>query len=254
MPDATINTRSVRFELKTKEIEGLFDKAPSPSYFWLRDFLGQQFGRHRNKWLRAKGTKFGRPSKGGVNVPQLNQGPPGTPPPNFVVYRVEPKDKRFRNPRAATRALNQLGAAAFTGSFVLRIHQFGEDIVSTRKLMAIPVRTRGTPKEFRARSKNPLIALPARGGTAKALLYERKRVRAGTRTRLRRTKRGKIARSQPKTKVDRLRLRYVLTRRAEMDETLKFYDTWGAMKPERDRAFKRAADRIVRDIARGVTS
>lgn len=239
-----------------REIDRAMKQAPSVTYFWLRNFLGQALGVHRKQWLRQKGVKFGRGSQRSraIRVPAVNQGP-SRPADNVVSYQVRPQQPRFRNPSTATLALQRLRAEASTGSIALQVHQFGKDVVSRSGYMAIPFKTRGSPSEFRQRKpKAQLITLPSRRGNA-LLLFERQRKRTGgQRRRMRRTKTGKLARSQPKTKVDVLRLRWILTKRARMRKTLRFYETWDQQQAARSRMLANALNRIVKDISRGVTT
>jgi len=240
-------------KIDTRVLDDIAAKAPRVAYFWMRNFMGQSLGKHRQTWLRKKGIRFGRGKAGSraIQVPQVNEGPAGVPPDNFVTYRVVPRDVRFATPRAAREGLRKLFGEAQTGSIALRVHEFGETVRSDN-LMAIPIRTRpGTPKAWRARyPKRALVTIKTKRGGL--ILYERQRKRGGARVRKRRTKKGKIAKSQPRTKVDVLRPRFLLLRVVKMKKTLQFYDTWEQLRSSRTAAFARTMTRMVRDIQSGV--
>lgn len=226
--------------------------APVATYFWMRDFLGHSMVRHRVQWLRRKGIKFGRGGRG-ILVPRVNEGPEGEVPKRAVVYRVEPKEQR-----RADAPLDELRAEAFTGSEVLALHEFGGVVRAKHGLMAVPIATgrggrgRLTPAQVRARGKRLVAFRSRRTGTL--LLAERKRKRVGARQRYRRTKSGKLAKSQPKTKVDVLLPRWALIPQFRVRSDLEFYETWDALRAERAQKFSRNATRLIKDIARGVTT
>lgn len=242
----TVGTpRTIQFRIDTKGLEEAFRRAPSSSYYWLRGFMGGELLRHRNTWLRGKGTKFGRGADG-VKVHRLNEGP-AAPADKDVIYRVLPKDKRIREPVSAGRALNLLEASAFAGSVVLRVHQHGEKVAARPDgWMALPIRTRpGSPGAWRARNPGKvLISRPSRRDPNRLLLLERSRV-AG---------RGRPRAGQRRRRTERLRLRFMLVKSVQNRPTLKFYETWDALRAARDAEWSKIADRLVKDIARGVTT
>lgn len=237
------DSRSLRVTVDTTGLEQAMRKAPRAVYFSARDFLGAVFGKHRQQWLRNKGTKFGRGGAGGkaIKVFGVNEGP-DTPADNHVVYHVRPKDQRMASERAAIDAMQQLRAEAFTGNQVLPVHEFGIDI-RTSQWMAVPVRTRpGSPRAWRERYPNKtLVTRPGRAGSL--LLFERTRKRG----------RGRPRKGAKAKQVESLRLRFVLTKHVAMQPTLHMYDTWDELATYRASAWKRAADRIERNLAQGVT-
>lgn len=235
--------------LDTKDLERAFLLGPSTAFYWLRGFLFGSFLKHRTYWLRAKGTKFGRgdDKSKAIKVWRINDAPAGVQD-NWVVYRINPKEQRLRDPRAAEQGLKQLGGAAAAGSLVLEVHQKGTDIDVPGKWLTIPLRTRPrTPRAWR--KKNPgkvLITIPDRRNPGRLYLYERIRYRG-------RRAEGVKARDEGKKKVvrDLLRRRFLLVHHIDMKPTLGFYESWDAGRSERDTEFRRTADRIVEDIARG---
>lgn len=241
-------------------LESGFAVGPSATYFWMRDFFFRTAVAHRVGWLRRKGVRFGRRDVS-IKVPRVNEAG-NTPDSNVVVYRVLPQARRIRGIGPARQGLRELLLSIHTRSDVLRSHEFGAKIRPRRGTrLAIPIapteggrRTRFSPREFRARHpKAVLIARRSRKGGA-IILFERVRKRAGVRTRMRRTKTGKLTRSQPKTKVDRLIPRWALITTQTIRPRLRFYDTWDSNRGDRDRAFSRAADRLLKDLARGITT
>lgn len=226
---------------------GLVDaikQAPAAAYFWLRNYMfGCSFG-HRKAWLAAKGTKFGRrgsdPQSRAVRVSKVGEAP-AAPDFNDVVYDVQPKERRVEQ-GAAPAALARLSTSIYTGSTALKVHEFGEDI-RVNRWMAIAYKTR--PKKIDAwRKKYPdrqLVTIPSKGGQS-LLVFEKKKVRA----------RGRPRKGEEKPTTERLQLRFVLRKFVEMEPTLKFYDSWDALQADRDSRFRDTANRLLKDIARGV--
>lgn len=244
MTGATVvvgDARSLRIKIDAEPVRRVLARAPRPAYFWLRDFLFRAFTQHRVAWLEEKGTRFGR---GGIKVHRVNEGP-DIPGDLDVVYQVRPKERRFASDRRAAAAIDELRADAYTGNSVLPHHEFGEPVVSrTGRLMSVPIRTRpGSPSAWRAANPGKvLIAKRSRGGPA-VLLFERQRRKA----------RGRPRRyGRTRTVTERLRLRFLLTPRVEMQPTLHMYDSWEAQADDRDRLWSQTADRMIRDMARGV--
>ena len=89
--------RSLAVSIDPRGIMAVTRQAPKISYFWTRDFLFLAFQQHRSRWLRAKGTKFGRGN--GIKVPKINEGSSGAPGPLEVAYRVLPRERRALNRR-----------------------------------------------------------------------------------------------------------------------------------------------------------
>lgn len=255
MTVATVRTEGLEFRLDTHDLEKAFDRAPVMSYFWLRDFFFRLTVGHRIAWLRGKGTAFGRrgddPSSRAIKVWKVNEGP-DSPESQDVTFEVRPKLRKMTDVAAAVAGLNQLSAVHATGSSVLRVHETGEDIRSP-EWMAIPIKTRpGSPEKWRA--KNPgktLVARPSRRTPGKILLYERIRTQRRGRPSKNKAKVAGRRRRGGRATRDQLRLRFILTKFIEMDPTLHFYDSWDQQVADRDRLFSEAADKIVRDLARG---
>lgn len=229
---------SMRVTIDGRAVGRVLDQAPKVAYFWLRNYLGQILGKHRQVWLRAKGTRFGRGANA-IRVLRVNERM-GAPGPLEITYQVQPDAARAGSPGEARRMLDQLRGDIYTGNLVLPIHEFGTDIRSSR-WMAIAVKTRPTtPAAWRRRNpKKTLISRPGRRGNV--LLYEVQRTRG----------RGRPRKGEPPRTKERLRLRYVLTRSVQMDPTLRLYGTWDSLRGQRDQAWKRTADRMVRDLERG---
>lgn len=246
VPPTTGASAPISLRIDTTKIARALEVAPSATYYWLRSYLRGSFIGHRNVWLAGKGTQFGR---GGANsrairVFRLDEAPPGTPQDNWVVYEVNPREKRLTDPTAARLGLARLEASVHAGSIVLKVHQEGTDIHSSG-WMALPVRTRpGSPKAWRA--KNPgkeLILRPSKNPNT-LLLFERTRVRGRGRPRKDGTSNAKVT--------ERLRLRFLLRKDVDMKPTLQFYESWDRGAAERDRQFAYVADRILKDVANGV--
>lgn len=235
--------QSLSVTIDASELKRAMERAPSVVYFRLRDYLGAAFGRHRQQWLRSKGTRFGRGGEGSraIRVFGVNEGP-ATPQDNHVIYRVMPAEQRLQSPAAARAGLSRLGAEAFAGSVALRVHEFGEDIRSSR-FMAVPIKTRPkNPREWARRNPNKrLVARPSKKKPGELLLYEVQR----------KGSRGRPKKGVPKVVQERLRLRFVLTRFVDMKPTLHMYSTWQRLDSQRRERFARAADGIVKDIATG---
>jgi hypothetical protein len=255
------NDRVLKVELDVDRVANLVARAPRVSYFWLRNYMIRALGDHRRAWFRAKGVKFGR--AGGIEVYGVNDGPdPESRGPLDVTYTVTPTDKkRAQTPEEARALLQLLGAEASTGNIVLPVHEFGEDL-RTAKWMAIPVRTRpGSPKRWRESTGKDLVFRPSKKQAGTALLYEverkfrrPKRQKAGAGGRTRRRKGPALQGPPPTVVVEKLRLRFLLTRFVDMKPTLKMYDTWESLESERASQWEDTANRILEDWARGVDS
>jgi hypothetical protein len=103
------------------------------------------------------------------------------------------------------------------------------------------VKTRpSSPARWRAKYPNKtLVALPSKRDD-KVLLYEKNRVRA----------RGRPKKGEQPTFTERLRLRFVLTKKVDMKPTLKLYDTWQQLAGERDKVWAETADKMLQDFAK----
>lgn len=214
-------------------------EAPKIVYFRARDFMFQILLQHRNQWLAIKGNKFGRGGGGKgepIRVRQINDGK-GPALPNDVAYAISPSEKRAPSPEAAATMLGKLSADIFTGNVILPIHEFGEDIASAN-YMAVPVKTRpGSPARWRAKYPDRrLRALPSKINN-NVPLYEVSDVRA----------RGRVKKGEQPVTRERLRLRFILTKRVDMKPTLHLYDTWDVGYAERDKLWAAAASKMQSD-------
>lgn len=233
---------ALRFRLDLTDVHAVMSGLPKAGYFWLRDFLGRSFGQHRVQWLRNKGTKFGRGEAGkGIRVSQIEAGGTGTPlQPNEVRYSVSPAEKRMATAAAARAGLQALEGAVETDNRILPVHQFGQDIRSSRR-MFVPVKTRpGGFQQWRARHPSAALKFLPSKRDDKTLVYEVTR---------RRGQRGRPRAGSPPP-AQKLRLRWILTRQVQMKPTLRLYESWEHMTSVRDRLFKEAADKMLRDLER----
>lgn len=240
--------RTLRVSVDTRVVAQVIRRAPKVAHFWLQGFLSKSMIDHRVNWLRSKGTRFGRRGADGsskaIKVYRVNEGPERAREED-VVYRVWPRNQKTSSVAQAVAGLKQMGAEAFAGSTVLRVHEFGEDIRSAR-LMAIPVKTRPkTPEKWvRANPSKKLEFRPSKTNPGEGVLYEVTQRRARGRGRPRKGAPLPALRAK-------LRLRFLLKRFVQMDPTLNFYGSWDAMRSKRDQLWKGAADRMARQLQRG---
>lgn len=246
---ATGSSNWVTVTVDVAKLQEVFARSPKIVHFWMHGFLELSFVRHRLEWLRRKGPKFGRRSEGGtsraIKVYEVSRGP-ASPTDTDVVYNVSPKEQRAPSVDAAVRGLREMRAEAFTGSVVLRVHEFGEDVHAgkRKRYLAVPIKTRpGSPAEWLAANPGKKLEyrpskkfgphMPGQGG--EAVLYEVTKVRGRGRPR----KNGTLPELREK-----LRLRFVLKRLVDMKATLHFYDTWESMKAGRDQLWAGAAAKM----------
>lgn len=238
---ATGNAQSLQVTVDLGDVPAVLRESPKIAHFWIHGFLFASMRNHRVQWLKRKGVKFGRRGEGGskaIRVFPVNQGP-ATPAEEDVVYRVHPAEQKAGSVDAARRGLAEMQAEAFAGSVVLRVHQFGEDIRSS-KFMAIAVRTRPkTPEKWlQANPGKRLEWRPSKKKPGEGVLYEVERVRG----------RGRPRKGQPAPTRERLRLRFLLTRFVDMKPTLGMYETWDAQATERDALWAGAATRMHKQL------
>lgn len=240
---STGNDRFLQVTIDLAQFEKQMKRAPSVVYFRMRDYLGATFGKHRQQWLQAKGTRFGRGGAGGraIRVFKINEGPE-TPADNEVAYHVRPVAQRLQDASAASRGLHDLKAEAFTGNQVLPVHEFGTDINSSR-FMAVPIKTRPkTPKAWLAANPDKrLVWRPSKTKPGTLVVYEVQRKRGRGRP-----KKGEAPKIQEK-----LRLRFIWTRFVDMKPTLRMYESWDRLASYRADRFRFTADAIVQDILTG---
>lgn len=235
------NDNLVRLTVDFRRVARLLTAMPKSSYYWLRVFFFDVLFQHRMRWLQAKGTKFGR-GKGGIQVGQINdhKAPGG---PLSVNYRVRPEERKAASAADATAKLERLTAEVFTGNTVLPVHEFGEDVRSAR-FMAIAIKTRpSTPARWMAKyPQKKLVLRPSKKDPNQSLLYELERVRGRGRPRKDGT---------GNTVLERLRLRFLLTKFVDMKPTLKMYETWDQLARQRDQKWSEIATRMEADMAAG---
>lgn len=244
--------QTLRVTIDAEKVSQVIAKAPKIAHFWLQGFLHRAFVLHRMEWLKRKGTKFGRGGTDGnkaIKVHRINEGP-DTPKEEDVIYRVTPKEQKAKTVAEAVQGLREMSAEAFAGSIVLKVHEFGEDI-RTSQFMAVPIKTRPkTPKKWLLANPGKKLeyrptklngpSLPGLGGGG--VLYEVTQVRGRGRPK----KNGDMPALREK-----LRLRFVLTRFVEMDETLHMYDTWDQLASARDQLWRGAADKMHQQLQAG---
>lgn len=238
-------------QFDTTAVERAIAAAPRSVYRNLRDYFFRSLLDHRKVWLKTKGNKFGRGEGGegqpiGVSQIQFER---QTPKPNEVIYAMQPSARSASSPEQAEVLLRNLRADIFTGNTILPIHQFGQDI-NTRGLMSIPYKTRGnkanrfkipTAREWlKINPGKRLVFMRARRGHVHGFLLEVPRVG--------RQRRGRDG-SAPQRR--QFRMRFILTRRAEMDPTLKFYETWDQTGSMRAAAWTAALNKLQRDLDEG---
>lgn len=234
---------AIVFKINTKPVQVVLDGMPKAAYFWLRDYFGRSFIRHRAHWLSTKATSFGRGADG-IRIGRLNEGS-GPLDDKEVRYTVEPEERRMPTPAAAEKGLAALRAEVATGSIILPVHEFGTDI-RTPDQMFVPTfkanqhHQRNIKKWIQKHPNSRLLFLPSKRDD-KTMVYEvtLKRKRG-------RTKAGEA----PKT-TERLKLRWVGTQGVDMKPTLRLYASWDEERVERDALFRETADRMIRDMARG---
>lgn len=231
----------VRFTVDVSKVQRFLGQIPRASYYWLRTFFHNALFQHRKHWLEVKGTKFGR-GGGGIQVGQINDHKAAGGPLS-ITYRVSPEDRRANDRQDAVDKLNRLSAEVFTGNTVLPVHQFGQDIRSSR-FMAIAIKTRPkTPARWSARYPDKkLVVRPSKKSPNELLLYELIRVRGRGRPR----KDGK-----GNTTLERLRLRFLLTKFVDMKPTLKMYEAWEGLETQRNSEFAGIASNLEKDLAAG---
>lgn len=248
----------VRFRVDAKPLQDAIRRAPRLVYFWLRDATGKTFGKHRREWLRANQVKFGSRVRG-IQVPHVNAAG-ARPDFRTVSYVVLPKSSRTTE-RGTTAPIEAIAGDAFATSTALEALQHGATIrPRSGRFLAIPIKPRRGrafrvgPRRFRNRLRKSSRLITIRTRSGRLILAERQRRRTGTRFRSELTKKGRLRKTQRKTLQDVIIPRYVLVPEVRLPRALQFYETWDRLKPERDRAYRLAADRILRDLARGLDS
>lgn len=250
MPTFRVGSTATGFEVSfdTSIVELAIAAAPQAAFKRLRNYFFQTILDHRKVWLKVKGNKFGRGSgeeREAIGVSKI-QSERSTPKPNEVIYSIQPGERRADSAVDAERKLASMRADIFTGNTILPIHQFGTDI-NTPNLMSIPYKTRGnkrnqfktpTAKEWlRINPGKRLQFMRARRGHVHGFLLEVPR--AG------RQNRRKDGSEPPRRQ---FRMRFILTRKAEMDPTLRFYETWDSTEGLRNAAWAQAMAKLQKDL------
>ena len=242
----------IGIKIDTEPFERGMRAAPAATYFWLRDAFGQAFGKHRQAFLRQTGVRF-KAGRFGIRVPPVNKEPVHKP--NQITYTVTPVEQRRTDAPIA-----QLQGTAFATSEALESLEKGATITPKQgQKLALPIqlpgqrRIRRGPRAFAASlpKKSRLVTIRRNG---KLFLAERVRERKGVRVRPELTKTGGQRKTQRKTVVERLIPRYLLVDKVKLPAALGFYRSWDNQVADRAAVMKRAADRLVKDIANGITT
>lgn len=235
------------FKVDTSQVETVVRGMPKVAYFWLRDYVKGALIDHRVGWLQAKGTKFGRGGRG-IKVHRIDEGP-ASPGPREVTYRVHPREKRQPTAEQASAALGSILAETFTGNEVLPVHEAGGEIRARRaRYMPLPMRGTkpGTIAKFRATHPGSvLVTRPI--GHGRLLVFEVSSRRGSFRA-FRKANPGAYGPAAPKRTWT---LRFLLLNRVDMKPTLRYYSTWDGLGSTRDEKFRRVADRMIEDMAKG---
>lgn len=243
------------------QFEGLEDairEAPRTVYFWIRDAYFRVAVKHRTTMLREGSIRINRrPSKNNpdpVQAPRVNE-TTGASIDRDVLWNVRPLERR--RPDAP---LDQIELDIATGNDILPTHEFGDTIYPAEtRLLPVPIkapgakrRTSRSPGAFRRAKPKAVLIVRKSERTGTLLLFERVRKRTANRRRLRRTKSGRVSKSQPRVYVDTLIPRWALLPAVRVGARLKFYQTWDKLQQDRGAIFRKAAERIIRDIAKGI--
>jgi hypothetical protein len=257
------STADVSFE-GVEGFEGVdraLETAPAVVYFWMREAYKRMNIDHRRSMLAVSKIKLNRKPKAGrrppIEAPKVDD-KRNLDPETGIRWVTEPEDKR--RPNAKSADLLELGLDILTRNNVLVAFEAGTTIRPRRgRMLAVPIKAPGsarrgrrTPYGFRqAKPKAVLIARKSkRSGTL--LLFERKRKRSGERQRLQLNRRGEVRSRQRKTIRDTLVPRWALLPSVNLRRALGFYSTWDKQAQLRAKRLAFAADRILRDIAKGV--
>lgn len=248
MSDGTVPPLSVTVDARV--VSMVVARAPKVAHYWMHGFLEKSLRDHRVAWLRTKGPKFGRRGKDGnskaIKVHRINEGP-DSPRDDDVIYNVSPPQQKATSVAQAVAGLRTMGAEAFAGSTVLRVHEFGEDIRTRGKLMAVSVaKSRPkSPKAWQARYPGKkLVFRPSKRTPGEGLIYE------VTATRPRGRGRPRKGASIPELR-EKLKLRWVLKRFVDMKPTLNFYGMWDQLRSQREQLWRGAAQRMETQLQKG---
>lgn len=251
---ATGGSEHLVVSVSSQGLEDALRQMPKAAYFWWRQFLFDTTVEFRKDWLRKRGTKFGRGRDGSMRVLRVNDSQAVGP--RDIAFHVRPADRRATSGPQAQALIGQLQAEVFTGNVVMAVHEFGRDIQSN-ELMAIPIKTRpGRIAAWRARNAGAsLLFLPSKRGTGEVLVYEKQHrgrfraLSARTQSRLGIGRPLAPVRVQaPAGNWQKLRLRWVLTKKVDMKPTLRLYATWDANGNARAALWRKAADGLAKDL------
>lgn len=248
-------------------------KVPRVAYFWVRAYFETCAKIHRDTFrTRSRGNVDfrGSGSDKAVRVYELNQQPEGGRD-HWIVYHLS-GEKRIADERDFPDAIT---LDIYSRSQLAAQMQKDRAIRPRRvSKLAIPLelksyggfghtnvswgdRSRNRPWPFIYRRLNPsavLLAKPSKR-TGKLILYERVRMRVGTRRRLRVGKKGQVLKAQPKVWVDTLVPKWALVDLLVLKRSmLHFYESWDSMQPVFDRVYNSYTQKIGQDIERGVDS
>lgn len=244
--------------------------APVATYFWVRAYFQTSAEIHRETFQRRSRGKVdfrGNKGEGSVRVYDVNQAPESGRD-HWIAYSVKPPNKRT----TAAEGFDAITLDIFSLSPLAGQMQRDRAIRPRRvKKLAIPIditrsggfgaenvswgRSKNRPWPFMYRRDNPGAVLIARRSksSGKLLLYERVRVRAAARRRLRVGKKGQVLKTQPRVWVDSLVPKWALIDVLVLKRSvLQFYESWDAMQPIFDRVYNRYMANLGRDIERGV--
>lgn len=245
----TVGTRGdLQFTIDFGDVLIVFQEAPKIAHYWLHGFFFDTFLQHRLHWLRRKKTSFGRgsddPNNKATKVWKINEGP-DSPRDQDVLYRVRPANRRAASVEEARRGLQEMSAEASAGGVVLPVHEFGEDIDSKGKLLAVPIKTRPkTVRKWMQKFPNKRLEYrPSKKFPGEGVLYEITKVRG-------RPGRPRKGETLPKLR-EKLRLRFVLKRMLDMHPTLRMYATWDELASSRDTYWKGAVDKMHKQLQAG---
>lgn len=246
-----------------RDLDRMIGRAPGVVYYWLRAaFEGFELD-HRRTMLRQSPYRLGRKATARnprpIQIPRVGEAGPSFDLESGIRWLVLPSDKR--KPRATPADLDDIRFEIETRNDLLGDLELGSQTIRPKKgkLLAVPIRApkakgRGkmSPAEFSAKYPNRQLVARKSFRSGALFLFERIRRRSGTRKRLARTKTGKVRSSQRKTLRDVLIPRWILLPSIRLRGRLGFYRSWDQLAPKRAQRLAFIADRIPRDIARGI--
>lgn len=246
-----------------RNLDQMIGRAPAVVYFWLRAAMEGMEIDHRRTMLRGSPYRLGRKAtarnRSPIQVPKVDEAGAGFDLERGIRWRVVPQDKR--KPYARPEDLEGLRLEIETRNEILEQLELGSQTIRPKrgKFLAVPIKApkakgRGkmSPRDFS--EKYPRRKLLARKSkkTGALFLFERIRKRSGNRQRLERTSTGKARTKQRRTVRDILVPRWVLLPSIRLRGRLGFYRSWDELAAKRAERLAFIANRIPRDIARGI--